>query len=72
MATIIAVCVDKVTGMAPAARNNLAELLDPNRKVTNVELQGIYSVEKAIEIVASGEKQENVDSVKELLSLVEA
>lgn len=68
---LIGYCIDKVTTIAPIGRNHFAALLDPSKKVTEKEVEGILLYDKAIELSISGGRHSLSDDIEKLLQLIE-
>jgi hypothetical protein len=68
---VIGYCIDKLAMMAPLARTHLSELLDPSKKMTEKEIDGILLYDKAIFLAVSGGSHSLSEKIGKLLSLIE-
>ena len=72
IANLISMCIDSMMRLAPMARGNLAELLDPAKKrLEPHEIEGILHYDKAVSQTLAGEDNPLSNDVRDLLAVIE-
>lgn len=71
LVNLIGLCVDSIQGMAPLAKGQLVELLDPKRTVTELDASGVLFFDKAVETTRAGQDHKSASSIKKLIDLLE-
>lgn len=71
VANLVGYCIDKISSLAPIARSHLGALLDPNKKITEEEVEGILLYSKAIDLAMAKQQHSLSEDIGQLLAVIE-